>query len=569
MLRTGATADEIAGLRRALHALAVADPGGFSRLFEPGGMRARVEPGSPEVAGPLLSFGLCEGRPDELWGLHRVRIVGDRYYVLELAGGRAEYVQDVWPETDALLAVLDGAPAARLCDIGTGSGVVAVEAARRGHAVVATDLYPSALELARFNARLNGVEDIDFRAGHLFEPVAGEQFDLVLTAPHYGRTADQLRLEVLRGSLAHLRPGGSLCLATALEWDEPGRLGVGSVLEPLVAAGAMVTVEPIRAALKREWFAAACALEPMGRLVSRHRFMVTVAAPTGAGGRQSIRWPAADDLRELPHVPLARLSRGSEAIAGVVDGGDVGRLRQILDALRAPEAVLEPPLPTRLLDGCRFGLRRCVGEKGAAGAIVDARGEVRPCTHGGAVARAEDPQRVVVERLEALAREAEARRGCPSCPAREVCSRCLFPTPLDEGAYCDLVRAHAAELPLLHRLVSTVNYLPDLTVPLTVHRWPRPSTPAPHADHDERLVAIARRWNGAAAWTVAASEVWMLFFLRDGNLQMGGLDESTALVGERIADGWGWRALEALAREQRLGPRAVERALPRLHNLFS
>ena len=94
--------------------------------------------------------------------------------------------------------------------------------------MVATDLYESALVLARFNARLNGV-DVEFRQGHLFEPVAGERFDRVLTNPHYGEVDDQLRLEVLRAAPAHLGDGGRLVMATFFEWEEPGPLAV----EPL------------------------------------------------------------------------------------------------------------------------------------------------------------------------------------------------------------------------------------------------------------------------------------------------------------------------------------------------
>lgn len=65
-------------------------------------------------------------------------------------------------------------------DVGTGSGVHAVFAAEKAKRIVATDIYPPAVENAKTNAKLHGVEDkIDFRVGDLFEPIKdGEKFDV-------------------------------------------------------------------------------------------------------------------------------------------------------------------------------------------------------------------------------------------------------------------------------------------------------------------------------------------------------------------------------------------------------
>ena len=50
-------------------------------------------------------------------------------------------------------------------DVGTGSGVQALLAARHSDRVVATDLNERALEFAAFNAVLNGAENVEVRAG--------------------------------------------------------------------------------------------------------------------------------------------------------------------------------------------------------------------------------------------------------------------------------------------------------------------------------------------------------------------------------------------------------------------
>ena len=79
-------------------------------------------------------------------------------------------------------------PAKRVLDLGTGSGAGAVTAARAGCQVVAVDINPAAVRCTRINALLNEVEErVDARQGDLFEPVAGQRFDLVLFNPPYYR----------------------------------------------------------------------------------------------------------------------------------------------------------------------------------------------------------------------------------------------------------------------------------------------------------------------------------------------------------------------------------------------
>lgn len=76
----------------------------------------------------------------------------------------------------------------RTLDLGTGSGVGALFAARQGAPVVAVDLNPAAVRCARANAVLHGFEDlIEVREGDLFVPVAGETFDRVLFNPPFYR----------------------------------------------------------------------------------------------------------------------------------------------------------------------------------------------------------------------------------------------------------------------------------------------------------------------------------------------------------------------------------------------
>lgn len=66
-------------------------------------------------------------------------------------------------------------------DLATGSGVIALFCADKAKRVIATDINPKAINYAQFNAILNNLDDkVEFRLGNLFEPVRGEEFDLII-----------------------------------------------------------------------------------------------------------------------------------------------------------------------------------------------------------------------------------------------------------------------------------------------------------------------------------------------------------------------------------------------------
>ena len=105
------------------------------------------------------------------------------------------------PETELLVVTLldlgqqrpEGQPVT-VCDVGTGSGVIAVCAAKRmpGSRITAVDLSPAALEIARDNAQRHGVaEGIDFIQSDLLAAVPAERrFDFVVSNPPYVSAAE-------------------------------------------------------------------------------------------------------------------------------------------------------------------------------------------------------------------------------------------------------------------------------------------------------------------------------------------------------------------------------------------
>lgn len=70
-------------------------------------------------------------------------------------------------------------------DLGTGSGILSLSASRFSDRVAATDLNQRAVGCARFNAGLNGIENIEAMAGDCFEPVKDRRFDLILSNPPF------------------------------------------------------------------------------------------------------------------------------------------------------------------------------------------------------------------------------------------------------------------------------------------------------------------------------------------------------------------------------------------------
>jgi methylase of polypeptide subunit release factors len=98
----------------------------------------------------------------------------------------------VFGSSDVLVRALRAFTAARgsgrgrLLDMGTGTGIAAIAAAKLGYDVVAIDVNPDAVRCARMNAVLHGVDGrVTARLGDLCVAVVGELFDVVLFNPPF------------------------------------------------------------------------------------------------------------------------------------------------------------------------------------------------------------------------------------------------------------------------------------------------------------------------------------------------------------------------------------------------
>lgn len=147
----------------------------------------------------------------------------------ELALGtaiREDHVLGVGGASTTLSSLMISTPVELALDLGTGCGIQALHVARHASRVIATDISARALELAAMNAELNGVTNIELRHGSLFEPVAGERFDHVVSNPPFvitprgvfgvpayeyrdgGMVGDGIVAAVITGIESVLSPGG-------------------------------------------------------------------------------------------------------------------------------------------------------------------------------------------------------------------------------------------------------------------------------------------------------------------------------------------------------------------------
>jgi release factor glutamine methyltransferase len=71
-----------------------------------------------------------------------------------------------------------------LLELGAGSGLISIYAAKKGASVVATDINPKAIECLAVNGRLNGVQ-LDILYSDLFENIPKNAFDVIAINPPY------------------------------------------------------------------------------------------------------------------------------------------------------------------------------------------------------------------------------------------------------------------------------------------------------------------------------------------------------------------------------------------------
>lgn len=196
--------------------------------------RVAADRALPGLVEPLRGAGLLDCSGGEVRARVDVRPYADEdhswWVVCDLTPGldgagaevSANHVLGVSSATTSLAQLTIREPVGRALDLGTGCGVQSLHLASHCGEVVATDVNDRALSMARLNATLNKTP-FDVRSGSLFDPVAGEQFDLIVTNPPFvispgtgerlvyrdsGLPGDRVVEHIVRQAPGHLAPGG-------------------------------------------------------------------------------------------------------------------------------------------------------------------------------------------------------------------------------------------------------------------------------------------------------------------------------------------------------------------------
>jgi ubiquinone/menaquinone biosynthesis C-methylase UbiE len=138
-----------------------------------------------------------------------------------LQDGMADYVMGIGRSSIMLANLTVRRHSQATLDLGTGCGIQALHAARHSDHVLAADLNPRAVRMASFNAKLNGMQNVECVEGDLFAPARGKKFDLVISNPPFvispearyiyrdgGMEGDDICRKIVREAPRFLREGG-------------------------------------------------------------------------------------------------------------------------------------------------------------------------------------------------------------------------------------------------------------------------------------------------------------------------------------------------------------------------
>lgn len=155
-------------------------------------------------------------------GANDFLVVSDQDAALRAGPVRRDHVLGIGGASVSLAHAVVRKRVGRALDLGTGCGIQALHLNAHCEEIVATDTNQRALMLAAATARLNGMT-WDLRCGSMFEPVAGERFDLIVSNPPFvvgtgaldyiyrdsGMAGDALCQNLIEHAAGYLKPGGT------------------------------------------------------------------------------------------------------------------------------------------------------------------------------------------------------------------------------------------------------------------------------------------------------------------------------------------------------------------------
>ncbi|HWQ53385.1 MAG TPA: class I SAM-dependent methyltransferase [Bryobacteraceae bacterium] len=190
----------------------------------------RMLPGALETMQALGVAAPLEGAPGTWFATVCLSVVGALYIASDRSslpdGAPFTPAPDVvYPVSDQTLHFLESLPpldCGTLLDLGTGTGIAALQAAASyaGHAR-GVDITARSVAFAEFNRLLNGLDNVTVACGDLYEAAGSKPFDRIVAHPPYvpvsgatyvfrdgGEDGEQVLRRIIEGLPRHLAPGG-------------------------------------------------------------------------------------------------------------------------------------------------------------------------------------------------------------------------------------------------------------------------------------------------------------------------------------------------------------------------
>jgi methylase of polypeptide subunit release factors len=259
-----------------------------------------------------------------------------------------DHVMGVTRSTINLANLTIRRPVETALDLGCGCGFQSLFASRHASRVIATDINPLAIRFTEFNARLNGVNNIECREGSYLEPVAGESFDLVVANPPFvispddrfmfrdgGMPGDELSRKIVAEVPGIMREGATATLMvswgrkTGDEWEATPRqwvLGRGCdawAFHQATQAALLHAAswhQPLAANDIRAYDAG---IERWTDYISRFGFDAIAYGAIVLRRRQGTNWFRSEELPDVSTAPageqLIRMTEAQDLLAGLAD----------------------------------------------------------------------------------------------------------------------------------------------------------------------------------------------------------------------------------------------------------
>lgn len=217
----------------------------LARLLRADELQALFESGLVDVRDDFATSPFSMGTIDGLYFLTDTAQTIRERRVADVAGGAPEaspnaLVMPAYAETYLFAAKTHRHPTEWALDLCTGSGVHALLASRYSKHVAASDISARAIRFAAWNKRLNGIDNVEFATGSVWEPWFARRFDKITVNPPYqpdsrqrpgqnwwgaGPRGSGIVSLILGGLTDHLTDEGELQMVGQISsWDEDGDL---------------------------------------------------------------------------------------------------------------------------------------------------------------------------------------------------------------------------------------------------------------------------------------------------------------------------------------------------------